>query len=211
MTGGLSGCDNLHSVMNASSSPAVAAQTSIVISAVGALISLFAFGLAAFRILDDWRYRSRQESLALFDEYWYRDVVLPVFLEPLLAHFRDLQGELKQLQLDLKEPDFNRRAEICKEFLSHYKAKKEHIVNCALIVESFVSSIYEPISEQLDKADDAVTQFVADQHLGVATQSSKPSNPPERLQGELSSTLRSILDILVGAHARVKHDRQKKK
>ena len=196
--------------MNATSSPVTAAQTSILIAGTGALISLLALALAAFRIVDDWRYRNRQETQALFDEYWYRDVVLPVFLEPLLSHFRDLHGEITKLQLDLAEPQANRRAEICKSFLSAYKAKKEHIVNCALVVESFVSSIYAPISEQLDKADDAVTQFVADQHLGKATKSSTHSYPPERLQSELSSTLRSILDILVSAHARVNVDRQKK-
>jgi len=188
-----------------------ALQISIAISAASALVSLLAFVLAAFRIIDDWQYRSHQESQALFDEYWYRDVVLPVFLEPLLSHFRDLQSELKKLQQDLKEHDPKRRSEICKTFLDDYKAKKEHVVNCALVVESFVSKIYLPISGELDKADDLVTQFVANENLGVVKKLIDHSNVPERLQGELSSTLRSILDILVDAHARVRKDRRKKK
>ncbi len=165
------------------------------------LTALVAFGTLIWRMYTF--YVDRSDLKTERDEYWYRNVVIPICIEPLVKFIEELTANLRKLETETKEVKQPKRSTTYKIFLKTFKAQKDSVINRFLVLISAEAVIYQRISNALDEIEDIVTQHCAINSLGEDLVDDTKYGGASVVEQEIFVQLRKISDNLRVLHREV--------
>ena len=94
----------------------------------------------------EWVIRTRERRLSVIDEFWYRTVLYPLAIEPLIKLFLTLKDSI----VDIENNQEAGQSEY-KILLECFQKQKNDVVARSLVLEAVSSGLYKIISENLDQ------------------------------------------------------------
>jgi len=92
----------------------------------------------------------------IIDEYWVRNIALPICVNPLIEFVETYSAQLKALNLSDKSNMINYENDL-KGFQKEFKDEKEFIIKKFFVLSIKWNEIFNVLSKQLDELDDAIT------------------------------------------------------
>lgn len=127
------------------------------VTAVVALVK-FAFDLIVWIVSLFEKKKNLDRSI--LDDFWYRTIVLPTFLEPMMEFISEFSAKLRSLDESAGGADDHN------SYLKSFQVGLRNITNKALILSATHEALYEIVSNRLDLLEDAVTAHCAIRALG---------------------------------------------
>ncbi len=107
------------------------------------------------------RHKKRNERRsAVFDGYWYRIVLLPVCVNPLIDMYRRCAESLRSLAAYKGQPAQYRK-EKYQKFQAELASEKNKIVSSFILLSPFSTEIYGRIQTILDDYEDMLAEYCA--------------------------------------------------
>ena len=128
------------------------AVVSVLIAGLGLVVQSITFFVDRYDRRKDLK-RSR------FDDYWFRQILLPVCVNPLIELAHSTIGEITGLhQIKSGDPEIPKRMQ---GLLGRFASKKMQIVNSALLLTIYGDELYDSFSVGLDELQDGVEEHVS--------------------------------------------------
>lgn len=147
--------------------------------------------------------REKDLKRGRIDEYWFRQILLPVCIDPLLQLAHDTVAEIGGLhQIDAGDSDIPKHLQ---RAMSRFAVKKMAIVNSALILTMYRDELYDSFSNGLDKLQDGVEEHISllGQGIGKEANSNRIVQDETYIQQFIWSTIRDVIQNVMKHHDNV--------
>jgi len=151
----------------------------------------FAFGTFIYRIIT----YIRKRRLSIGDDFWFRKILLPVCIEPLIKLVEDSVCKLKKLQA--KTTNIKT---VYDNYLKEFKSEKNSVISKFMVLVSKNSELYSNISCAIDEIEDIITM-----HCALASSSlieNKVYANADIVEQHIYLNLKIILNLLESEHKR---------
>jgi len=110
-------------------------------------------------VLNIYQHRSNKNNkkIEIINEYWIKNIAMPVCIEPLVVFIERFANDLEVLN-DADKSDLKRHAEKLREYLDNFQYEKNSIVKKFYILSVKWNGLYTVLSQHLDDLDDDVAQ-----------------------------------------------------
>ena len=140
--------------------------------------------------------RNKDRNLSIEDEFWFRQVLLPICIQPLQKFALTQAEEINALESKSKKQGLKDKNGPYRDFLKLFKHEKNTLLSQFMVLGPISQELYRSVTETLDDLEDYVTEYCAFNSLGKdvisETQYSDYSNPKQTLFikiGEIILTL----------------------
>lgn len=161
------------------------------------VISIVALSFSVYQFFVSRSDRKRDRDRLRDDDFWFRKIIVPICLDPLIRFMSEQSLKLRSIKEAPLSPAGEKQE--YPQFLQAFKRGKNEIVSQCLILELFDGKLYEAIAEKLDGLEDYITLHCYHNSDGADTvgeQHQRHSDP----HGEMASTLKSILAVMISCH-----------
>ncbi len=169
---------------------------------VTVFVALGTFVLRLYNYIVERRDKSRDRKISIEDEFWYRGVILPTCLEPLLQFVLVQSDKLHNLNNRFLNSDENKNAEY-KTYLDQFQKEKRSLENRSIVLEVISEEAYASVTKELDDLEDAVTTHCAFNSLGTNPVDGKSYDKFTVTEERFFIFLRDVYKTLVQEHGNI--------
>lgn len=133
---------------------------------VSAFLAISKFFLDVVSWISSKFEKTRERNRSITDDFWYRTIILPIFLEPMLEFINEHSKKLRLIDdVYQKSPDED-HSDQYKSYLESFQSGLRHIINRALMLSASHESLYEVVSMKLDSLEDGVATHCVERAYG---------------------------------------------
>lgn len=125
---------------------------------VTALLALLAFILTVEKMVRERRERRKTRGLSVDDEFWFRRMIVPVCMEPIISFFFEQSASLDAV---MTRPASAVTRQEFEKFLRQFKKAKVDMAHRSRILCAVSTETYKRVVAELDELDDRVTDLCA--------------------------------------------------
>lgn len=162
----------------------------VIVAGSGLLWNISSFLLSAAS-------KERARRADMRDDFWFRAIINPICLEPLLNFLIDTADELNKMNTENGGQQANTEIKEYDTFLDNFKNRKDRLISRFLITKVLDFLTYESITKDLDELDDAITTHCAYKSLGSAVLPDEQYSRHAVTDEKIYSTGARILDALI--------------
>jgi len=171
-------------------------------------VAFFTFIWRIYAFIVGRRDRSYERNISIEDEYWYRGVILPTCLEPLLLFVLDQSDKLQHLNNRFSVGSDSKGDEY-KSYLEQFQKEKRSLVNRSIVLEVISSDVYSSVAQLFDDLEDAVTEHCAISSLGSDSVDDTRYEKYIVTEERFFTFLRDVYQIFVDQHRQIFPVKQK--
>ena len=134
-------------------------------------IAVATFLWKVYTFMMERKEKKKARTLSIEDEYWHRQLINPICMEPFIDFLISFTLELRDIHS--KKATNENIGETLKAFLEKFKMMKLSVINRFMILGQSNESAYMIVSEGLDDIDDIVTQHCASYLLKCSSDETK--------------------------------------
>lgn len=137
----------------------------------------------------------KERRLSVEDEFWFRTVIVPLCVDPLIEF---IEWSTKEFR-DLETGDGEEKPAAYRKALEQFQKRKEATLARFLMLQSLDGEIYPGVADRLDRIDDTVTEHCALNSLGEVAMD-KAYIQFGSVEQAVYIELSSIFDLLKSTH-----------
>ncbi len=120
---------------------------------LGVTLAFLTFSVRVYREYIDRRDKSRQRSVSINDDFWFRSVLKPYAIEPLFLFFIDQSNILHRASVDGSAESSGR------ELLNDFNLKKRAVINSLMLLKADHAKEYEDLLTEISNLSDSVASY----------------------------------------------------
>ena len=150
-----------------------------------------------------WNNHKRNEEIfsSIKDKYWFREIILPICIKPLVDFANDQATLLHTME---KEAIAGKDKERYTAYLTKFKHDKASVINRFMILGPISSDLYGAVASRLDNLEDSVTLYCAKKSFdSVFVEDEEVLYHSARPDQAIFTTLSEIMIIMSEKHAQL--------
>ena len=162
---------------------------------VGLIIALLTFVWKLIEFLLNKRERVRDTRSRVKSEYWFKNIMMPICIEPLIDFIIKHVNKIHSLETTYFESPLEEKKESYNSYLNVFKDERNEILSRYMLMGSLSSELYENVSSKLDSLDDVVTQHCYLKSTGNEQRDGRRYGESQIVRNEMIYNLNEILRL----------------